>query len=124
MGMVVSQKNLVISQHNSAKIDQTLGLIQDLHTQMQAISISFSKERDIRQTADALMQRAEEKLNEPTIAKGLATEISKFPSDPGKKIMVAISAELTCRRGSTRGCGYIQFIPSQHSRELTRHPLC
>lgn len=92
MGMVVGQKNLAISQNNSVKLEQTLGLIRDLHTQMQAISIRFSKERDIRQTADALMQRIEEKLNEPTIANELTTETSKSPSDPGKNMVVAINS--------------------------------
>lgn len=84
ISLVVGQKNLAISQRNSVKLEQTLGLIEDLQLQMQAISIRFSKETDIRQTADALMKRAEETLNEPT------TEANEPPLDQGKHSGLAL----------------------------------
>ncbi|KAH8895678.1 hypothetical protein GQ53DRAFT_853744 [Thozetella sp. PMI_491] len=69
INMVVSRKNLVISEANSSKLERTLELIQDLHSKVHAISIRFSKESDIRQTADALRQQTEEKLEEPVLSK-------------------------------------------------------
>lgn len=82
--LVVGQQALALLQQNYQDSRETKMLVESMRVQLNAISIKFSREAGVRQTADSLAQLAEESLSEPTMQESEDREPAETAKESGK----------------------------------------
>jgi ubiquitin C-terminal hydrolase len=71
--LVVGQANLAINNRIAKSHENMSMMIRDLTNQVKAITVAFSKQSDVQETAALLHQRVEEDLDQVAFADGAAS---------------------------------------------------
>ena len=72
--LVVGQANLAINNRIAESHENMSMTIRDLTNQVKAITVAFSKQSDVQETAALLHQRVEEDLDQVAFADGAASD--------------------------------------------------
>ena len=72
--LVVGQANLAINNRIAESHENMTMMIKDLTNQVKAITVAFSKQSDVQETAALLHQRVEEDLDQVAFADGAASD--------------------------------------------------
>ena len=75
--LVVGQANLSINSRIAESHENMSMMIRDLTNQVKAITVAFSKQSDVQETAALLHQRVEEDLDQVVFADGAASDESQ-----------------------------------------------
>ncbi|RDW67382.1 uncharacterized protein DSM5745_09248 [Aspergillus mulundensis] len=69
VNLEVSQRTLALMERQGEKSDTNTALLEDVLSQLHAISIQFTKEEDIRETASLVRQHVDQVQDDPTLSR-------------------------------------------------------
>ncbi|RAK93828.1 hypothetical protein BO79DRAFT_268248 [Aspergillus costaricaensis CBS 115574] len=72
--MEVSQQTLALLRNQDKKFDASKDMLENVLSQLHAISVHFTKEEDIRETASLVREHVDQIQDDPILSKGSASE--------------------------------------------------